>query len=403
MYENLNLTQPNFEFLDGFFYSIDTTVSPMVMTARSQSGSIAKTFFLSDPSESTQTVKCLAHDGAYWWTLQNQNLGFTIKRWQTIGDTLVVQDSFGFTSNDVDNFSVPCVSIEHYHFTVATYCPPQSSSVQLNTTTNLLQGQRLTFCAGPYLEEGGSIESRFITKIQGNTVTLNNPLNNGYYIGALVSSYSSLWVFNDNAPYGSRGGCLYKIDPYKGYILSRATSGEFSGVAATCFDDTLIFVKGCTLLTRDCQEGIYTSSMTMDNFQLDNETILRVYDLTKDGQTLYRLQDSATFWTQEGGLQMYTWSTKNFQLCILNPYALSTCLTIEPRWLSPGQQAVVKVAVRDQYNVGLAGLTVSLSSPSEIGTITPSTAVTDAYGNVSGLYTAQTGVGEAVINATVTQ
>ena len=170
----------------------------------------------------------------------------------------------------------------------------------------------------------------------------------------------------------STKGSLYKLDVKDGSIVEVQNSGLYGGVRASAWSldyDAIGIIKGNNLLYVDPNNNYYvTKSQTATNVEDNDVTIIPVYDLIFDNNSIYRLQQKVTFRDNDGGKATTTWATYNYHQDTIVPYTLSIAPSIEPDGIVMNNGTItITVVVRDQFGVGLSAKDVYFTKTGDTG------------------------------------
>ena len=144
-------------------------------------------------------------------------------------------------------------------------------------------------------------------------------------------------------------------------------------------------------------------SMTLDNVEDDQATVIPIYDITMEGVNIYRLQRKATYY---GSTYTFANSTYNYQLSTLEPFITSISLRANPAILPANNTNTSEITaiVKDQFNLPIGGKLVYFTDDDPAGSITGSNpANTDSDGVATTTYTAGNAAREVKITATAQQ
>lgn len=255
--------------------------------------------------------------------------------------------------------------------------------------------------------------------------------------GDPVSFYTKIWIFNNNHNTDGSTGCLYSANAYDEMGgIAEYPGGEYQGVQACSFYDvpnyifdrewqqtpydpgppetghnstnwpkfqSLMYVRTTNMifLNVDNFSSSY-GSMTMDNLDDDQATVLSVYDMSVEGANIYRLQLKATYY---GQTYTFVGGFYNYQLATLEPFITSISLRANPAILPANGVNVSSVIaiVKDQFNIAIEGKQVYFTEDDPNGSITTPITQTDEHGEAKTGYKAGTTAREVKITATAQQ
>lgn len=392
-YENIRLKEPNFIVVDGYYYTMDNDTDSLIV--KTDDGTQAYSYPL-DSTLGGNNVVSLEHDGRNFWSLEAST--GTIKRWYLDNYVCKLRSTYS-TGYDTSAFTV-----EHYHTTFAGNEAVGQTLLSVNDSDGIEAGD--TVYLGP--NSSGQSEERTVVSGGGGSIQVNVGIDYAYSSGDSVSSYHRVWIFDDTA-----GGKLHEYDPYSSSTVATTSGGEYSDVkAATFFDmydgvyrstwsEAICYVKTTNLLFKDPLDLSNFGSLSMDNVEDDQSTVINIYDIAIDGTNIYRLQNKATYYGDT-----YTWSSQyNYQLSTTTPFITSISLAAEPAILPANgvNNSTITAIVKDQFNQPISSKNVYFTDDDPNGFITTSPVSTDASGEAQTAYKAGTSAREVEVTATAEQ
>lgn len=455
-YENITLRKQNVTMIDGYFYMMDQDQDAMIV--KTDDGTQAYSYPL-DTTIDNQVVS-MEHDGRNFWTLENPGTNsIYIKRWSLENYVLKIRDNFEILEEPTHKFSSNAFTVEHYHLrirntsnspdSVIQVYQPKTKQADFDLIAKLQSGMTITI--GP--NESGQVEDISVSSVTvdspGGAETIYNVNLNGSttfdYKGPTVSGvgneyrerygdpatfYTKLWIFNNYDGIDGSTGALYSMSAYtqKGN-MQKVEGGEYKNVnAATFFNvpnyifdrdwqgteatdafnwpkfDSLIYVRttNAIFLNPDDLSNSF-GSMTMDNVEEDQATIIPIYDLTMEGVNVYRLQRKATYY---GTTYTFSSSAYSYQLSTLEPFITSISLRANPAILPANltNTSQITAIVKDQFNLPIEGKLVYFTEDDASGAITGANpSPTDEDGVAITTYTAGSSAREVKITATAQQ
>ena len=455
-YENITLRKRNMTMVNGYFYMVDHDQDALIV--KTDDGTQAYSYPL-DTALGNQIVS-LEHDGRNFWMLENPT-GDTIyiSRWNIENYVLQQRNYFTFNNGGGSYYwDSNAFTVEHYHLrfytdasaptdTIQVYVP-KTLQADLDITAKLLPGMIVSL-----KNDAGQVEDKTVdtvsVSVAGPTNTIyevvfttdisydyegpTNPSSDDYQekYGDEASFYCKLWIFNNRNGTSTAAGSLYSADAYTAMTsISGNPGGEYQSVQACTFYDVpnYIFDRAWQLtpLTSDSTNWpkfnsiayarttnlIFLNpddfsssygSMTMDNLESDQATIITIYDLTIEGANVYRLQSKATYY---GTTYTFTGGYYSYQLSTLEPFITSISLRANPAILPANgvNVSTITAIVKDQFDLPIVGKNVYFTEDDSVGSISGGTPkVTDADGVAVTAYTAGTSAREVKITATAEQ
>ena len=452
-YENITLRKQNVTMVDGYFYMMDEAQDAMIV--KTDDGTQSYSYPL-DNTIASQVVS-MEWDGRNFWTLENPGSDtIRIKRWNLENYVLKLRDEFDMAPTGSHKYQSEAMAIEHYHLRVQADAAVSSNVIQMyqpktkqadfDLVAKLTSG--MTVSLGPNsngqredisvnsvtVSSPGGIETVYNVNLNASTTyEYDGPTASGSSdyrerYGDPASFYSDIWIFNNWDGVSSDDGALYKISAYTGSYQTRYAGGEYQNVKSSTFYDvpnyifdrdwqstpatdannwpkfnaiTYVRTTNLIFLNPDDFSESY-GSMTMDNIDDDQATIIPIYDLTMEGVNVYRLQQEATYYGTTHG----PWSTYNYQLSTLEPFITSISLRANPAILPANgtNTSEITAIVKDQFNLPIESKLVYFTEDDSVGSIIGTNpANTDVNGVATTTYQAGTSAREVKITATAQQ
>jgi hypothetical protein len=456
-YENISFRKRNLAMVDGYFYMMDENQDAMIV--KTDDGTQAYSYPL-DTTISNQVVS-MEYDGRNFWTMENPDSDdCLIKRWNFENYVLKQRDEFEINRNASHRFDSNAMTVEHYHLHIKTDVNAPSSTIQMympftkqaefDLVSQLQSG--FTISLGPNrngqredisvnsvsVSVTGSNETIYTVNLNGTTTyDYDGPTASGTdytdaeRYGDPASFYSTIWLFNNYNGLSSDTGALYSMSAYTEMGgLSKVEGGEYQGVDACTFFDVPNYIFDRTW--QDPTSGISSSrwhrfhsivyarttnliflnpedlndsrgSMTIDNVESDQATVIDLYDMTMEGVNIYRLQRKATYY---GTTYTFANNTYNYQLSTLEPFITSISLRANPAILPANgvSSSRITAIVKDQFNLPLVSKPVTFTEDDPNGSLsTPNPASTDIDGTAYINYQAGNSAREVKITATAQQ
>lgn len=396
--ENLKFRKPHMTFVDGYFYMFDDDTDMLLQ--KTDDGITA--FSYPFDTLMTETVKGLEYDGINFWAMYDGEVENTLvfSRWR-IENYVCKLKELTTLSNPGHKFNGEAFTVEHYHCTISGAYTAGDTIITINTEDGQLPGELLsgmTATIGP--NPAGKTETISIQHVSGNVVTFSDPLENTYFDSNEFIFYNNFWLFNNANELDTTNGALYKLNAYSGSISFIYPGGVYKDVKAATFSEishfvdygtvnSLMYVKASNLLFIDISSVLelnYYGSMAMDTIDDDEITIIDVFDIAIYGNNVYRLQMSATYFSNTE-----IWQTYNYQPATFNPLVASMALTATPNVIAANEVSVSEITarVKDQFLQPIVGrLIYFYLSADSTGSIVDGQEYvnTDAYGQALTTY-----------------
>ena len=373
MIENIRLLNPNVTRIDGYFYSFDEETD--VMVQKTDDGTLAFAY----PLDTTvsQEVTSLQHDGESFWTMENidgtASNGFRIKRWVIQNFVMVLQQTFNFATDSVDDFESKAFTIERYEGTLTSGAIENTSTFNVSFDTAPSDPDIFALITpGTKMFLGPSTKTSFVGETEsvtvsttgaGNSITITSPLTDGFVSGDKIIFSKNIWVFNENFLKSSGVGGLYKVNFLDGSVQSRTQGGAFIGIDAAEFVEIdtftgsltihnkpfLVFIRTNNLLFIDVNDANLTTELSaiQNNLSVDTTTVFDVFDMSFEDNTIFRLQKNFNIAGDETSS-----SSHNYQLATFRPFPTAIGIVAVEALLpadSGASSSIITATVTDQY------------------------------------------------------
>jgi hypothetical protein len=396
-YENVEFVYPNFCIspTTEVFCSIDhgndvmqiKNDSGTLLAPRSLDTGVIEIKSLEYPGpRNTGVAYGLWGDNLPFFTLEHtSDSQCTIREWRlkTTAAQLQLENTIVKTTGGSNYFNCYDMAIEHYHTTFASNTAIGTGKIQLTAYDNIEVGDKLLLGLSSDPTNLNASEWVEVTSVSGSWVYLTasgvTPTVYEYINGDDITYSKAIWLFSEIGQNNdSTKGSLYKLDINDGSVVEVENSGlysvwnatsEWSAAAWSLDYDALGFVKGNNVIYVDPNNNYYvTKSQTATNTDDDDATILPVYDLVFDTNSIYRLQKKITLRDDGGDKTTTDWTTYNYHRDTLVPYTLSISLSVDPDGIVLNNESIYLTAVvRDQFGVGLSSKTLFFSKTGDAG------------------------------------
>lgn len=405
-YENITLRKQNVVMVDGYFYMIDEEQDSLIV--KTDDGTQSYSYPLD--TTITNEVVSLEHDGYNFWSLENPaGTNVIIRRWYIDNYVLKIRDTFTMTGGGSHSYDSDAFTIEHYHVEFSGNEAAGQSNLSITDGSKLSSGY--TVVLGP--NTNGEIEEFSVNSAGADFVIINGTTSYAYETGDPITFYKNIWLFNNYDGVDDTNGALYKISAYTGSVISKTAGGAYKDIKSCTFydmsdvfgagSDSIAYVKTSNMIFLD-PDDLTTSfgSMTMDNVEDDQSTVIDIYDLTIWESNIYRLQLKATYY---GTTYTFTGGSYNYQLSTTDSFITSISLRADPAIIPANgvNTSSITAVVKDQFNLPIASKLVYFTDDDPDGYITGSPANTNANGVATVTYVAGTTAREVRITATAQQ
>lgn len=395
---NINISNPNFVYLDNFFYTMDK--DSQLLLKVTFDGSTAFCYTLDVPL--SYIVQSLDYDGYNFWSLEKGSDRIIIRRW-TIDNLICRQrDKFEFVSTVSETIDSYSLAIEHYIVGFSGDEPSGQVILSVTDGNNMSSGDKLLLGPNMY----GQKEYVSVDTSTGSSATLTTATVYGYEAGDSIRFYKNGYFCNNADGTDTTTGSLYKFDPYTGSVIKKEPGTQYKDVKSCVIGrvadrngnpvldydgdnvpdifDALLFAKGSLLFIVDIYNS--TSFRSIANMLLDINQTDVVYDLTTRGSVLYLLMSG------------YNYDVAQFDVMVMSVSVSSYPAVLPADGIST---SLITATVLDQYNNPIASKIVKFTVPK--GTLSAAQAITNDNGVASVTYTSSTDVGTVTITAEVSQ
>ena len=404
-YENITLRKRNVVMVDGYFYMIDEDLDNLIV--KTDDGTQAFSYPL-DTTISTE-ISSLEYDGRNFWTLENlAGNDIRIRKWYIDNYVLKLRDTFNLVETGSHKYESDAFTVEHYHIAFSGDEAAGQNILSITDGSKLSSGMTITL--GP--NSSGQVEEASVNSAGADWVQINGTTSYAYSSGDPITFFNNFWIFNDWNGLVAEGA-LYKFSAYTGSLVTKYSGGAYANVDACTFydmtdvygagSDAICYIKGTNMIFLD-PDAITTSfgSMVMDNVEDDNSTVIDIYDVTIEGDNVYRLQLKATYY---GTTYTFADTNYSYQLSTLNPFVTSISLSANPAILPADlvSASAITAIVKDQFLNPIASKLVYFTDDDPNGYIVTSPVSTNSLGVATTSYKAGSTANEVRITATVQQ
>jgi len=404
-YENITFRKRNVVMVDGYFYMIDEDLDNLVV--KTDDGTQAFSYPL-DTTITTE-ISSLEYDGRNFWTLENLAANdIRIRRWYIDNYVLKLRTTFSLVETGSHKYESDAFTVEHYHIEFSGDEVVGQNILSITDGSKLSSGMTITL--GP--NSSGQVEECTVNSAGADWVQINGTTTYAYSSGDSICFYNNFWIFNDWDGLDSTGA-LYKFSAYTGSLVTKYSGGAYESVDACTFydmsdvygagSDAICYIKGTNMIFLDPDDiTISFGSMVMDAVEDDNATVISIYDVTIEGDNVYRLQLKATYY---GTTYTFANSNYSYQLSTLNPFITSISLSAAPAILPADlvSSSIITAIVKDQFLNPIASKLVYFTDDDSNGYIVTSPVTTDSNGVATTSYKAGNTANEVRITVTAQQ
>lgn len=405
-YENIKLRKQNFVMVDGYFYMIDEDTDSLIV--KTDDGSQAYSYPLD--TTITNQILSLEHDGRNFWSLEDSGTyNLRIRKWYLDNYVCKLRNTFNLVESGSHKYDSEAFTVEHYHIEFSGNEAAGQSNLSITDGSELSGGMTVTL--GP--NSSGQVEEFTVNSAGADWVIINGTTSYAYEAGDAICFFKKIWLFNNFNGIDAGSGALYEINASTGSYINKTAGGEYQDVKACTFydmsavaggwDNAICYVKTTNMLFLDPDDlSSSFGSMSMDNVEDDQATVIDIYDLSIEGSNIYRLQRKATYY---GSTYSFADSTYNYQLSTTEAFITSISLVADPAILPANGVNVSSITaiVKDQFNLPIVGRLVYFTDDDGVGFIVTSPQNTDGNGVATTSYKAGTTAREVKITATAQQ
>lgn len=405
-YENIRLRKQNFVMVDGYFYMMDEDTDSLIV--KTDDGSQAYSYPL-DTTITNQIIS-LEHDGRNFWSLEDSGTNnMRIRRWYIDNYVCKLRSTFNLVETGSHKYQSSAFTVEHYHIEFSGDEAAGQSNLSITDGSKLSSGMTITL--GP--NSSGQMEECSVNSAGADWVIINGTTSYAYQTNDPICFYKKIWLFNDFDGLSGSSGALYEINAYTGSYISKTAGGAYQDIKACTFydmsavalgwDNAICYVKTTNMIFLDPDDlNDSFGSLSMDNVEDDQATVIALYDLSIEGSNIYRLQRKATYY---GSTYTFADNTYNYQLSTIEAFITSISLAADPAILPANgvNTSAITAIVKDQFNLPISSRSVYFTDDDPVGQILSSPVSTNAAGVATTTYKAGTAAREVKITATAQQ
>ena len=391
-----NITSnPNFTYIDNFMYTIDESLQMLLKVTFDSS--IAFSYPL-DVAISNEVV-ALSYDGYGFWSFEYSTNRVIMRRWLIDNMMCKQMNKFEVVGSASEIIDASSFGVESYEVKFTGDEPSGQTVLSIDDGSHMSPGDRLLL--GP--NSAGQSEYVIVDEAFATSVTTTTATLYGYAIDDKIRFYKYGYFINNAFNDDTSLGCLYKIDLYSGSVIAKHSGTQYKDVTSchvcTIVDSrgdpvldyngdsvydlfkALIFVKGNLLFIADIYDTSFRviTSMILDINQTDT-----IHDITSRESIVYLLEDGYEYTVAQFDIVPMSLSLSGYP-AILPADGIST--------------SVITATVLDQYNRPIPNKIVTFQGSG--GSLSTSSAITDANGVATVIFTAPDHVGTTTISAEV--
>ena len=362
----------------------------------------------------SNNVLCTQFDGYYYWSLEPQTSGFTIKKWELDSGILRQRDIFSFSDTFQQKYGAYSFAVDSYSDILVGLAGIEgSSTLYVNDVSIFDIGDEVVIGPSSSGIYTGEYEKRTVSNKTSSALILDLPLTKSFSSGDYVYTNRFFYVFNRYSPYDLSKGALLKYRSSNGLLYSFHSSHTFAEVYSSCFyEGRILFIKGHELIFVTPSNLVLYRHLAIDNLRDDRADTVPIYSIWAHSGVLYRLQNIRVYWDDENDVwDEDAWSPYYHYISEAIPEITEALvyfvdLNVYPDFIHavadgvPTTTAEVTVTVMNQDRVPLTGRYVLLSSSK--GSLSPSSGITNSDGQLVSTYNGTSYIGEVEITATIT-
>lgn len=370
--ENVRFTNPNFTSDGTYFYSM--LLTSQTLQSKVDDGNIAFSYPLDTPLGNT--VKELAWDGVYFWSLEAKTGGLIIRKWAIDSFLCIQQLKFELTNGGTHTYDSDAMAVEHYRLTLGTNDNGSggytvgATDIVISDTSQLAPGDVLTFVRkntgvaqrfGTNFVEQGIVQSVLSsTQVRLTAAMSGDPHGDGLgFRGPEITEdideppvpdevfvTKNLWIANKNAPNSVGTPAIYKIRASNGTNVVQFSGSQYSNITGAAFytkynqdvDATpvdspynttikndpdagglqtyLLLARESTLMFFNVSTNDLDRSLVMNNIKVNTINVWNIYGMVVLGVepniVVYRLQNGTTYKNSSLVLTDETWTANTY-------------------------------------------------------------------------------------------
>lgn len=359
-------------------------------------------------------VECTQFDGYYYWSLEKQTNGFTIKKWELDSGILRQQDIFSYADDGHTLYDADSFAVDSYNSYLTSPGGVIGSNVLPVDDVDVFDiGDNVVI--GPSSDGSftGEYEKRVVSNKAGSSLILDLPLTKTFSTDDFVYTNRFFYVFNKYSPFDSSRGSMLQYRSSDGILNSYSATNMFGGVTASCFyEGRILFIKGNELILLNATTLNVYRHIAIDNLRDDRGNNIPIYAIWAYSDVLYRLQDIRVYydggagdWAEESWSPYYHYTTDaiptEFQAIVyfVNMWAYPNMIHAVADGV-PTTTSNITITVLNQDRTPLSGRSVSLSATR--GSLVPNSGTTNSDGQFVSVYNGTSHIEEVEITATVT-
>lgn len=362
----------------------------------------------------SDSVSCVQFDGYYYWSMEPQTNGVTIKKWEIDSGILRQRSVYSFADTTQQKYDSQSFAVDSYSDVLAGIAGTAGSSTLEVSDVDIFDlGDEIVIGPSTHSSYNGEYEKRTVANKSGSNLILDLPLTKSFMSGDPVYTNRFFYLFNKYSPYDESRGSLLKYRSEDGILYSFHSSHMFADVTASCFyDSKILFIKGHELIYLTPSSLTLYRHLAIDNLQTDRANINPIYALWVYSDTLYRLQGVRVYWDdindiwEEDDWSPYYNYVDEAIPAVAQALVYFVNLDVYPDFIHAIATGVttaesdVTVTVLNQDRTPLSGRSVVLTSTH--GTLVPNNGLTDSDGQFTSTYNGTSDITEVEITATVT-
>ena len=407
MVSNIQIEHGNFtvDRVGATFFTLNHESQTLI--EKNSSGSVIFNYLI---DASILEVQSLQYDGVYFWSLEDQGVGFRVRRWEISSSNVLTKlNEFSFANEVINTYDVNALGVESYSDSLDNQEVAGTTEFDVVDGGTVEIGDRIV--VGPSTAvgfEGLFSSTTVIGKPTATTLQVSPALDKTFSPADPVFFTRSFFVFSDTAPAGL-DGALYKYRAHDGFPLALNVSNMFNGVtAATFFSNKLLFVRGGEVIWLNPESQSIFKSQAIDILNEARTEYHISHDLTGFSNTIYRLEQQRVF-PSGGGFDTEEWAPLfNYNTSGTVPEIYFIAVKADPPMVhkvatgipADETKSTITVTVLDQFRTPVFNRIVDLTSDG--GPLSSIQETTDINGQIQVEYTADSSFGEVTITAEVT-
>ena len=357
-------------------------------------------------------VVCTQFDGYYYWSLERQTSGVTLKKWELSNGILYQRDIFSFATDLTTTYYANTFCLDQYSTATSSSVSSGTYTIPVLSVDAFNVGDEIVIGPSTSAANIGEYETRTIANLTSSDIVVDLPLTLEFGSADPIYTTRYFYLFNNYSPYDSTKGSLLRYRVSDGSISSFSSSHLFGDVtASTFYDGYIVFIKGTELVYVSPDTLNVYRNLSISSLRSNRSDIIPIYAIWVYSDVLYRLQGLRVYydgitedWKEESWAPYYHYVSES----VPGPLEAAVYFVevkAHPVMLHaiadgvPTAESNIIVTVLNQDRTPLSGRAVTLTSSE--GSLVPDNGTTDSNGQFTSVYSGTSSITEVEIKASV--